>query len=62
MEWNVYYDDSTRKKIIKWNIFDHTKFRKDVEELLNQDLSKQDFVNNLVIPVLSDNTFATISA
>lgn len=47
MEWNVYYDDSTRKKIIKWNIFDHTKFRKDVEELLNQDLSKQDFANNL---------------
>ena len=47
MEWNVYYDDSTRKKIIKWNIFNHTKFRKDVGELLNQDLSKHDFANNL---------------
>lgn len=47
MEWNVYYDDSNRKKIIKWNIFDHTRFHADVEELLNQDLSKEDLAKKL---------------
>ena len=30
MEWYVYYDDFNAGKIIKWNIFKHYSFDKDV--------------------------------
>ena len=47
MEWYVYYDDFNAGKIIKWNIFKHYSFDKDVEKLLKRKLSKDEFSEEL---------------
>lgn len=47
MEWNVYYHDFNREKIIQWNVFKHHSFNEEVDNLLNFDLTKQDLSNQL---------------
>lgn len=47
MVWNVYREDFNRRAIVKYNIFDHSSFAKDVEKLLKEDISKDEFVKNM---------------
>lgn len=46
MEWYVYYHDSNAQKIIKWNIFNHGSFKKEVDVLLKEKIDKDDFSEN----------------
>ena len=46
MEWNVIYFDGD--KIGTFNIFNHTRFKKEVDELLRlKSISKEDFTEEL---------------
>jgi hypothetical protein len=47
MEWNVFYHDVNRQKIITFNIFDHYSFNKDVQRNLKQIKSKDEFAEQL---------------
>ena len=47
MEWYVYYHDSNAQKIIKWNIFNHGSFKKEVDVLLKEKIDKDDFSEKL---------------
>lgn len=47
MVWNVYCEDFNCNTIIKYNIFDHSSFAKDVEKLLKEDISKDEFAKNM---------------
>lgn len=47
MEWYVYYHDFNAQKIIKWNVFNHGSFRKEVDELLKEELTKEEFTDKL---------------
>lgn len=47
IEWYVYYHDSNAQKIIKWNIFNHRSFKKEVDVLLNEKIDKEDFSEKL---------------
>lgn len=47
MEWYVYYENFNAKKIVKWNIFNHCKFKEDVEKLLHGNLSRDEFSGKL---------------
>ena len=47
MKWYVFYEDVNKKDIVKFNIFQHINFKKTVENLLSQDVSKQDFAEEL---------------
>lgn len=47
MEWYVYYENFNAKKIVKWNIFNHCKFKEEVEKLLHRNLSREDFSGKL---------------
>lgn len=47
MVWNVYREDFNRRAIVKYNIFDHSSFAKDVEKLLKEDISKDEFAKNM---------------
>lgn len=47
MEWNVYYYNFNGKKIEKFNIFDHYRFREDVEKDLEKYKSKDEFAKAL---------------
>lgn len=47
LEWYVYYENFNAKKIVKWNIFNHYKFKEEVEKLLNRNLSREDFSGKL---------------
>ena len=47
MVWNVYREDFNRGIIVKYNIFEHSGFSQDVKELLNKDISKDEFVDQL---------------
>lgn len=47
MEWYVYYENFNAKKIVKWNIFNHYKFKEEVEKLLHRNLSREDFSEKL---------------
>ena len=42
MEWYVYYYDFNAQKIIKWNIFEHAGFAKEVKDLLKSDITKEE--------------------
>lgn len=46
LEWYVYYENFNAKKIVKWNIFNHYKFKEEVEKLLHRNLSREDFSGN----------------
>lgn len=47
IKWYVYYHDSNAQKIIKWNVFNHGKFREEVNKLLNTKLNKKEFSEKL---------------
>lgn len=47
IEWYVYYHDSNKQKIIKWNIFNHGSFKKEVDMLLKEKIDKDDFSEKL---------------
>lgn len=43
IEWYAFYHDINRRKIIKWNIFEHSTFRDKVEDILKENLTKEEF-------------------
>ncbi len=47
LEWNVFYYDSRTKEIKISNVFNHSKYKKEVEELLQQCTSLEDFSDKL---------------
>lgn len=47
IEWYVYYHDSNKQKIIKWNIFNHSSFKNEVDVLLKEKIDKDDFSEKL---------------
>lgn len=47
IEWYVYYHDINRRKIIKWNIFEHSTFRDKAEDMLKENLTKEEFSTQL---------------
>ena len=47
MVWNVYREDFNRGVIVKYNIFDHGGFARDVKKLLKTDVSKDEFAEQL---------------
>ena len=47
MVWNVYREDFNRRAIVKYNIFDHGGFARDVKKLLEVDASKDEFAEQL---------------
>ena len=47
MVWNVYREDFNNKAIVTYNIFDHGGFAQDVNKLLKEDISKDEFANQL---------------
>lgn len=47
MVWHVTYEDINARKIVLFNIFEHSNFAKDVEELLKSDVSIADFMERL---------------
>lgn len=47
IEWYVLYSDSNARKIVKWNIFNHGAFRREVDKLLKENLTKDDFSEKL---------------
>lgn len=46
-EWYVLYSDSNVRKIVKWNIFNHGTFKREVDKLLKENLTKDDFSEKL---------------
>ena len=47
MVWNVFREDFNRRAIVKYNIFDHGGFVRDVKKLLTEDISKDEFTEQL---------------
>lgn len=47
MVWNVFREDFNRRAIVKYNIFDHSGFAQDVKKLLKEDISKDEFAEQL---------------
>lgn len=47
MKWNVYYHDFNAQKIIKWNVFNHGTFKKEVDTLLKEKIDKDGFSEKL---------------
>lgn len=47
MEWNVYRYNINKKKMELWNIFEHDRFREEVEELLSKNLPIKNFRKEL---------------
>jgi hypothetical protein len=47
IEWYVYYHDFNAQKIIKWNIFNHSSFREEAKNLLNDNSVKTEFSEKL---------------
>lgn len=47
IKWYVYYHDSNVQKIIKWNVFNHESFKKEVAVLLKEKIDKDDFSEKL---------------
>ena len=47
IEWYVYYYDVNRKKIDTYNIFEHSSFKKEFSVLLQCDLTKEVFSDQL---------------
>lgn len=43
MEWYVYVDNINAKRIEKYNVFDHWRFNEEVSELLEKNLSRDEF-------------------
>ena len=47
MEWNVFYHDINHRQIQIWNIFEHGRFRSNVEKHLKECKSKEEFAEKL---------------
>lgn len=47
MEWYVYYHNFNKDKIEKYNVFDHYKFNKCVNEFLDKCETKEEFAEEL---------------
>ena len=47
MVWNVYREDFNRGAVVKYNIFDHSGFAQDINKLLKQNISKDEFAEQL---------------
>ena len=47
MVWNVYCEDFNCNTIIKYNIFDHSGFAQDVKNMLESDVPKNEFTEQL---------------
>lgn len=47
IEWYVYYHDSNAQKIIKWNVFNHGSFKNEVDKILQENLSRDEFADSL---------------
>ena len=47
MIWNVYDHDFNGRKIRIWNVFKHLSFNRDVQELLNENLTYEEFSKRL---------------
>lgn len=47
MKWNAYYYDYNGNQIKSFNIFDHWKFREDVEKDLNKYKDREEFAKAL---------------
>ena len=43
LEWNVFYYDFNAKEIKVLNVFNHGRYRKDVEDLLHKCTDRNDF-------------------
>ena len=47
MVWNVYREDFNHGTIVKYNIFDHNGFAQDVKNMLESDVPKNEFTEQL---------------
>ena len=47
IEWYVYYHDSNAQKIIKWNVFNHGTFTKEMNEIKKKTSTKEEFAEKL---------------
>ena len=47
MVWNVYREDFNNRAIVKYNIFNHRGFAQDVNKLLKEDITKDEFIERL---------------
>ena len=47
IEWYVYYHDFNAQKIIKYNIFDHGTFTKEINEIKKKTYTKEEFAEKL---------------
>ena len=47
MEWYVYYYNFNQRRIESYNIFDHYRFRKDVEGSLHECKTREEFAKAL---------------
>ena len=47
MEWNVYFHDFNKNKIVTYNIFKHCKFNEEVKKLIKGNYSKGEFIERL---------------
>ena len=47
MIWNVYLEDFNDRAIVKYNIFNHRGFAQDVNNLLKEDITKDEFAERL---------------
>lgn len=52
MEWYVYYENFNNNKIIEWNIFNHYRFKEDVDNLLKQGVKREEFEDRLKVLIL----------
>ena len=47
MEWNVFYHDFNKQKIVVFNIFEHWRFNDDVKKSLKKFDNKEEFAERL---------------
>lgn len=43
LEWNVYYQDINRRKIMRHNVFDHSGFREDLAKAVKKYKEREEF-------------------
>ena len=47
MTWNVFCENINRKEIVKYNIFNHSGFANEVDELIKEDVTRDEFDEKL---------------
>ena len=43
MEWNVFVYDVNKRRIVACNIFNHSRFKDDMQKLINSDVNDDEF-------------------